>query len=53
MVEQLIDELVGAKFFSKVDLRASYHQLQVAEEDVYKCNTLKFCLVIFIYVPYM
>ena len=36
VVEELIDELAGAKFFSMIDLRAGYYQLRVAEEDVYK-----------------
>jgi len=35
-VYELIDELSGSTIFSKVDLRASYHQLRVATENVYK-----------------
>lgn len=29
IVDELIDELAGSKVFSKIDLRASYHQLRV------------------------
>ena len=36
VVEELIDELAGSTLFSKIDLRAGYHQLRVAAEDVYK-----------------
>ncbi|RVX19278.1 Transposon Ty3-I Gag-Pol polyprotein [Vitis vinifera] len=35
-IDDLFDQLKGAKYFSKIDLRTRYHQLRVKEEDVSK-----------------
>ena len=36
VVEELLDELHGARFFTKLDLRFGYHQVCVHPEDVAK-----------------
>ena len=36
LVEKLMDELAGSRIFNKIDLKAGYHQLRVAEEHVFK-----------------
>jgi hypothetical protein len=36
VVEELLDELRGAKFFTKLDMRSRYHQVLMCTADVHK-----------------
>ena len=37
-MDDLFDQMRGAKVFSKIDLRSSYHQVRITDEDIHNTD---------------
>ena len=53
MINDLFDQLQGAKVFSKIDLRSGYHQLNIREQDIPKTTfTIRYMLYEYTVMPF-
>ena len=54
-IDELFDQLKGAKYFSKIDLRSRYHQVRIDAVDIPKTafkltlGTMSFCDAVWAY----
>jgi hypothetical protein len=51
-IDDLFDQLKGAKFFSKIDLRSGYYQLKIRPEDVPKTFVTRYGQYEFMVMPF-
>jgi hypothetical protein len=52
-IEDLLDRLRKAKFFSKIDLRSGYHEMKIREQDIPKTTfTTRYGLYEFVVVSF-
>ena len=51
--DELFDQMRGAKVFSKIELRASYHKVRIKDEDIHKTTFItRYVHYEFVVVPF-
>ena len=52
-IEDLFDKLQGSSYFSRIDLKSSYHQIRIVPEDIHKTRfRTTFGLYKFVVMPF-
>ena len=52
-IDDLFDQVGGAKIFSKIDLRSGYHQVSIRDKDIHKTSFhMRYAHYKFVVIPF-